>query len=56
MQPKAITLASIKPNQHVDIFLKFLTRGDAASGKNRNFQGNTQQLEVSEQDTNVLHR
>ena len=57
MQPKATILASIKPNQQVvPFFLKISTRGDAASSKNSNFQGYTQQYAVSEQATNVLHR
>ena len=57
MQPKATTLASIKPNQQVKpFFLKILAKGDAASSKNSNFQGYTQQYAVSKQATNVLHR
>ena len=36
-------------------FLKISTRGDAASSKNSNFQGYTQQYAVSKQATNVLH-
>ena len=57
MQLKATILASIKPNrQVVPFFLKFSTRGDAASSKNSNLQGYTQQYAVEEQASNVLHR
>ena len=50
MQPKATTLASIKPNQQVvTFFLQILARENAESSKNSNFQSNTQQYVVTEQ-------
>ena len=56
MQPKAITQISIKPNQQVmTFFLQILARGDASSVKS-NFQGDTQQYIVAEQETEMLHR
>ena len=57
MQPKAITPASIKPNQEVMIsFLHILARGDAEISANSNFQGETQQYAVAEQAIVMIHR